>query len=537
MTDRAGDAKTVRSAAGRSPTGLHPIVETDSGAVRGSLVDEVRVFRGVPYGADTGGNRRFLPPQPVRWAGVFDAMAYGPTAPQPHPGALSVPLHLAWIFDSQPRSEDCLVLNVYAPREALDHAVPVMVFLHPGGFVNGSASPPGLDGTNLASLGVVVVTLNHRLNIFGHLYLGEHDGDYGGSGNVALLDIMAALRWVQRNIAQFGGDPGCVTVFGQSGGGSKVAALMAMPAARGLFHRAIIQSASSMLRFATLEEAARNTHHVLKELQLDRRRLRALHEIPVPELVASISRTIQSSGKRDEFRPVIDGIHLHDQPFSGSSQQLSADVPLLMGWCETEQRAAFSLTPDVLDQDPPSALQRVARFLDVPEDVAATVMDTYAAARPEDSPGDLMAMVYGDHRYRRTVTTAAERRATAPKAPTYMYLVRWRSPALGGLLRSPHFMCLPFAFRNVERAREFVGTGSDRFRLQEEMSRAWVAFASRGEPGNGMGPWPSYNLRERPTMVFDRESCLENDPARDERRVLELCPPYIPAEGEGGSRG
>jgi para-nitrobenzyl esterase len=427
---------------------------------------------------------------------------------------------------------------VYAPLEAIDHALPVMVFLHPGGFVNGSASPPGLDGTNLAGLGVVVVTINHRLNVFGHLYLGEHHADYAGSGNVAMLDIVAALRWVQRNVAQFGGNPQCVTIFGQSGGGSKVAALMAMPAATGLFHRAIIQSASSMLRFATLEEAARNTHHVLKELQLDRRPLHALQEIPVPALVASISRTIQSSGKRDEFRPVIDGIHLPDQPFSGSAPQPSAHVPLLMGWCETEQRAAFSLTPGVLDQDPPSALRRVARFLDVPVDLAAAVMDTYAAARPEDSPGDLMAMIYGDQRYRRTVTTAAERRVSdVTQAGTYMYLIRWRSPALGGLLRSPHFMCLPFVFRNVDLAHEFIGTGAEQYKLQEEISRTWVAFASTGDPGNGLRLWPPYNLGERPTMIFDSESRVENDPAPDERRVLELCPPYVPAEAEGGSRG
>lgn len=523
---------------GRRPES-HPVVRTETGSVRGITLDSVSVFRGLPYGSDTGGNSRFRSAQPPsQRAGVLDALDNGPTAPQPHPGASAVPPHLEWIFDSEPRGENCLVLNVYAPVEALDGRAPVMVFLHGGGFVNGSASPPGLDGTNLARQGVVVVTINHRLNIFGHLYLGEHHGDYADSGNVGLLDAVSALRWVQRNIEEFGGDPDCVTIFGQSGGGSKVAALMSMPAAKGLFHRAVIQSASSMLRVATLDEAARNAHLVLNELQLDRRRLRALHEASAPDLLAAIPRAILAAGKRDDFRPVVDGLHLPYQPFAAPSLPLSSHVPLLMGWCETEQRAAFSLTPQVLNQTRSSALAAIARYLDVPHSLAATVMSTYAAGRPNDSPGDLMAIIFGDYRYRRTITTAAERRTASGVAPTYLYLIKWRSPVMNGVLRSPHMMCLPFVFRNVDYAGEFVGTQPDAYRLQEEMSRAWVKFARTGDPGDtGLGPWPPYNLADRPTMVFDRESGLENDPSSDERSLLELAPPYVPAEGEGGQRG
>jgi para-nitrobenzyl esterase len=514
-------------------------VQTEAGAVMGVTRDSVSVFRGVPYGADTEGNSRFMPAQPpLQWAGVRDAMSYGCTAPQPHPGASAVPPHLAWVFDSQPRGENCLVLNIYAPFELFADAAPVMVFFHGGGFVNGSASPPGLDGANLAMQGVVVVTINHRLNIFGHLYLGEHHNDYADSGNIGLLDAVSALRWVKRNIGQFGGDPDCVTIFGQSGGGSKVAALMSLPAAKGLFHRAIIQSASSMLRLATLDEAARNADLVLNELQLDRRRPRTLHETSVPNLLAAIPCAIRAAGRRDYFRPVVDGLHLLDQPFAAASLRLSSDVPVMMGWCETEQRASISLTPQVLNQTHSSALAGVARFLDVPDYLAANVMSTYAAGRPNDSPGDLLAMIYGDHRYRRTVTTAAERRMTSANAATYLYMIRWRSPAMGGLLRSPHMLCLPFVFRNVDRAREFVGTEPDRYRLQEEISRAWVQFARTGDPnGVGLAQWPAYNLEERPTMVFDRESGPEYDPASDERLQLELCPLYNPAEGEGGRRG
>jgi para-nitrobenzyl esterase len=525
------DEVTERSAERRT------LVQTNAGAVKGTVIGSVLVFRGIPYGADTSGDGRFRPPRPARWPGVRDVVDYGHTAPQLHPGASGVPSHLAWIFDSEPRSENCLVLNIFAPLEPVDGGAPVMVFLHGGGFISGSASPPGLDGTNLARRGVVIVTINHRLNIFGHLYLGEHRGDRADSGNAGLLDILSALRWVQRNIAQFGGDPDCVTIFGQSGGGSKVAAMMAMPAARGLFHRAIIQSASSMLRFASADEATRSTEHVLNEFQLDRRRLRALHEIPVRDLLAA-SRRVIVAARRDDFRPVVDGFHLPDQPFAAGTLQLSSDVPLLIGWCETEQRAAYSLTPEVFQQTRSTALAKVASYLGAPADLAAIVMDTYAAQRPSDSSGDLMAMIYGDHRYRRTITAVAERRAASALAPTFLYTIRWRSPAMGGLLRSPHMMCLPFAFRNVDHAREFIGTEPDRFRLQEEISGAWVKFARTGDPGGlGVAPWPSYNLKSRATMVFDRESHLENDPASEERAVLELCAPYVPAVGEGGQRG
>ncbi|WP_311215001.1 MULTISPECIES: carboxylesterase family protein [unclassified Arthrobacter] len=516
---------------------IRPVVQTATGTLRGYFRDSVSVFKGVPYAADTGGRNRFRPPRPVNWPGIREAVHYGPTAPQLHPGTVGVPNHLAWIFDAEPRSEDCLVLNIYAPREPLNGPLPVMVFFHGGGFMNGSASPPGLDGTNLAKQGVVVVTINHRLNILGHLYLGGHHRDYQDSGNVGLLDALSALHWIQTNICQFGGDPRCVTIFGQSGGGSKVAALMAMPEATGLFHRAIIQSASSMLRFATLEEAEENTHNVLKALQLGKRQVEKLHDLPIEVLLAAVPAAIRACGQRDHFRPVIDGHTLPGQPFARGIQTCS-DVPVLLGWCETEQRAALSLTPKIFEISHAECLQKVSHFLDVPEDKAATVLDTYAAERPDDSPGDLLAMVYGDHRYRRTVTTAADVLSVSATSPAYVYLLKWRSPAMEGLLRAPHMLCLPFVFRNVESARLFVGTAPDLSRLQEEMSGSWVAFAKTGNPSTpGFGSWPEYDPTNRPTMVFDQVSRVTRDPASAERLILEKLAPYKPAEGEGGRRG
>lgn len=496
------------------------------------------VFRGVPYAADTGAEARFLPPRPHRWDGVQEATGYGLTAPQLHPGAAGVPAHLTWIFDSEPRGENCLSLNVHVPASPGEGPLPVMVFLHGGGFAFGSASPPGLDGSNLARQGVVVVTINHRLNIFGHLQLGHHHDDYLESGNAGLLDVEAALEWVQLNINAFGGDANCVTVFGQSGGGSKVAALMAMPRARGLFHRAIIQSASSMLRFASQEEAAQNADAVLHELNVSARRLHALNRLPTPEILAAVPAAVRIAGGRDHFRPVVDGQLLPGNPFDERTAQVSGGVPLIVGWCDTEQRASFALKPEMYDQTRSTAIARLATFLGIPRDHATTVFDSYTAARPAESAGDVLALIYGDYRYRRTATSAAERRVASASAPTYVYTIRWRSSAMEGSLRSPHLMCLPFVFRNVDRAEAFLGSDPDRYRLQDEISAAWVRFAATGNPSPaGSESWPRYDLRSRPTAVFDRDMHIEKDPGSCEREVLETCPPYSPAEGEGGRRG
>jgi para-nitrobenzyl esterase len=430
-----------------------------------------------------------------------------------------------------------LSLNVHVPADPGERPLPVMVFFHGGGFAFGSASPPGLDGVNLARRGAVVVTVNHRLNVFGHLHLGHHHDRYLESGNAGILDLVAALEWVQHNIVGFGGDPGCVTIFGQSGGGSKVAALMAMPRARGLFHRAIIQSASSMLRFASVAEAAQNADAVLREWGVSPRGLDTLGRLSVPEMLAAVPSAIRVAGGRDHFRPVVDGTLLPGNPFDHETVHVSADVPLLIGWCDTEQRASFSLRPDMFDQTRSTAIARLAGFLDTSRDHAATVFDAYADARPRETAGDVLALVYGDYRYRHTATIAAERRIESATAPTYVYTVRWRSSALGGSLQSPHMMCLPFVFRNVDRAEAFLGSHPDRYRLQDEMSGAWVRFATTGDPNPpGSADWPGYDLASRPTMVFDRDTHVEDDPGPTERRALETCEPYLASEGEGGRR-
>ncbi|QDL38563.1 carboxylesterase/lipase family protein [Rhodoferax sediminis] len=517
--------------AGTGAAARRPVVETVSGRVRGTSAAGIHIFKGIPYGADTGGIHRFQPPRPRSWAGVRDALDCGPRAPQE--ARDEERLNITWLRDARPMSEDCLALNVFTPSLDGGAKLPVMVYIHGGGFKVGSAGGPGVDGGNLARRGAVVVSMNHRLNVFGHLYLGDADGGrYADAGNAGMLDLVAALEWVRDNVARFGGDPGNVTIFGQSGGGSKAAVLMAMPRARGLFHKAIIQSASSLLRLATEEEAERNTEQFLAQLGLNRNRLRALHELPAETLVKAMLAAVKAT-HRDDYRPVVDGRTLPWQPFSAEAVQLSAAVPLMTGWCENEQRLTFAATPAVYRQSAQQALASTARALGVPAADAERLLETYRSGRPGDAPGDLYAQVYGDHRYRRSVTRAAELQTEQGGAPVYAYLLRWKTPVLDGMLRTPHTLCIAFAFGNVDVPGGIVGAGADRDPLQEEMSGAWLAFARSGNPNHaGLVSWRPYALAERATMVFDRHSRLQADPLREERIAFEPFPRYVPAIGE-----
>ncbi|HSW16682.1 MAG TPA: carboxylesterase family protein [Ramlibacter sp.] len=512
------------------------LAQTAGGNLRGALSGGVFSFKGVPYGADTGGALRFQPPRPISWVGVRDAIAPGPRSPQ-NEAATQAP-YITWLRDPTSAGEACLALNVFTASMSQSERRPVMVYLHGGAFVVGSGGAPGVDGGNLARRGVVVVTVNHRLNLFGHLYLGDADaGRYADAGNAGMLDLVAALEWVRDNIAGFGGDPGNVTIFGQSGGGSKVGALMAMPCARGLFHKAIIQSASSVLALATLEEAERNTDHFLAQLGLDRTRLRALCEMPAETLLRAMPAAIRAAGGVDNFRPVVDGRTLFSQPFDAAAVRLSADIPLMTGWCENEQRLTFASMPQVYRRSFTEALASTALALGVTPDEAEPLMQVYRAGRPQDAPGDVYAQIFGDHRYRRTVTAVAQARLTHGGAPPYVYLLDWKSPAHEGLLRTPHTLCLAFAFANTQLASGITGDGTERLVPQEQMADAWVAFARSGNPNHaGLPAWQAYALQDRPTMVFGREPRLQADPLRAERLALERYPRYLPAIGEGRLR-
>ena len=512
-----------------------PIVETTSGKVRGATQAGIHSFKGMPYGANTDGKNRWLPPQPVQaWVGVRDALEYGPRAPQNERPAKEP--HLAWIRDTRAYSEDCLVINVFTPAVNDNGRRPVLVYIHGGGFVSGASSAPGLDGRNFARRGdVVLVTLNHRLNLFGHLSLAESgDARYADAGNVGLLDVIQALKWVRQNIANFGGDPGNVSISGQSGGASKVAVLIAMPEAQGLFHKAIIQSASSLLRMAAPEAAARNTHHLLAQLGLDSSKVSALLDVPAANLLQAMPRAVAAAGRVDNYRPVVDGRSLKVHPFDPAAPALSTHVPLMIGSCETEMTFPYSQALQNFSYDRTQVLERVQGFVGVDDAQAKALMDLYGESRPRASPGDLWVAISTDHQYRRNGIRASELKAAQGKAPSWHYLFTWKSLVLDGLLKSPHTICIPFSFGNVDIAAGLTGTGADRYPLQERMMDAWHAFMRSGDPNhNGLPQWKPYDAKHHPTMIFDNTCRLVNDPASEERIAISACPPY---SADGGGR-
>ena len=504
--------------------------EIGPGKLRGAQSDGIHSFKGVPYAQSTAGPGRFMAPRkPQQWTGVRDALALGDQAPQPD---RAIRPANAWIRDTAPTSENCLCLNVYSPAVRDGGKRPVMVWLHGGGYFAGSGGAAGLDGSNLARRGdVVVVTLNHRLNAFGYCHLAETGGEqFADSGNAGMLDMVMALEWVRDNIGEFGGDAGNVTIFGQSGGGSKVAVTMTMPAAKGLFHKAIMQSSSSHLRLASAENAARAAAQLMSEVGADS--ADAMRGVDADALLAGYRAAVQANHGNDSFRPVVDGRSILNDPFDLDAPDLAGDIPLLIGSCETEKSfyditlapAKLTLTPDQLQAD-------VKRFVGIDKSTTRDLIAAYQERRGTVSERDLFNVISSDHMYRRNAIAAAEIKSQRGGAPAWLYEFTWKTPVLGGMLKTPHTLCIPFVFGNVETAREFTGTGPEQKALMDTAMETWLAFARTGNPNNARLPdWTPYDAADRTTMIFDNECGPVRDPKREDRLTIDACPQFISDE-------
>ena len=495
------------------------IVATTAGKIRGSYVANVYTFLGVPYGATTAGAGRFQPPaKPQPWSNVREANALGPRSPQ----LLSsfhgfVPPEVEVMDRDEMMSEDCLVLNVWTP--ALDRArkLPVMVWLHGGGYTSGSGGFLCYDGKQLAGKhDVVAVTVNHRLTALGYLYLAGFGSErYATSSNLGNLDIVAALEWVRDNIAAFGGDPDSVTLFGQSGGGGKVSSLMAMPAARGLFKRAIVQSGAAV-KGISRASASQNAEHFLARLNLKPSQLEQLQDVPLQQLLTA---TDTSSGPPINFGPVVDGHSLPMDPFDPVAPAQSANVPLLIGTVETEVTFFPGQPLDPIDDAAlhthVKQLLRSSSDADVDRIIAA-----YRAGRPGTANTDLFLIMASDG-FRAGILLEAERKAAQAQAPVYQYYFTWRSPVREGKLRTFHTLEIPFVFDNVDAAKSMTGSGKDRYELAARMSGAWVAFARTGDPNHpGLPKWSPYDNTRRATMIFNDQCKMADDPHGVEQRLL-----------------
>lgn len=495
------------------------IATTTNGDVRGAVTENALVFRGIRYGAPTGGANRFLPPQPVeKWAGVVDALSPGPSAPQ-LPKPESTDPFFAWYSFIQPISEDCLFLNVFTP--ALNGKRPMMVWLHGGGWRDFSGTAPGFDGSRLAGTqDVVIVTLNHRLNAFGFLALDGGHERFADSGNAGISDILAALQWVQDNAEAFGGDPGNVTIFGESGGASKVAALMSTARAKGLFHKAIVQS-SAGVRLAHQEEtiaASRSLADEIGRVRLD----------PIEMQALSMGLVLNASQRATGiYRGIVDGRTFVEDPFVTSAPDAALGIPLLIGCTTTEFTYYMRNDARNFHLELPDVRRRLTRFFNVDEQSADRLIEAYRDSQPEASPSGLLVAIASDQIFKRSTYGIAERQAAASRAPVYAYLFEWETPIEDGRMRSPHTCEVPFIFGTTESSAGCVGTGTDLTGLSNTMMSVWASFARSGNPNISTVPrWEPFDRDGRKMMVLNLESRLERDPGITTRAALNDLPAF-----------
>ena len=509
---------------------MSTIVDTSHGKVSGATEAGVHVFRGIPYGGDTGHAARFRPPtSPTSWTGTRDATTNGPAAPQQHRSTSGVPQEfldlVAPLQNFPPIGEDCLTLNVFTPATD-DARRPVLVWFHGGGYSGGSGSV--YNGSPLASrCDVVVVSVSHRLGLMGYLHLDQLAPDrYTSSGMSGILDLVAALEWIRDNIAAFGGDPASVTIFGESGGGWKTSTLMGMPSAQGLFHKAIVMSGPG-LRAVEPDAATELAERVLHELGLTVDQIDQLHDLPIARLIEAqlaasgggdIANAVGSGVRRIQFAPVRDGIALPAHPFDPTASPFASDVPLMIGTDRDESRTFLVMRPGFGNETQEQVEELAAS---IHGDRAPELLDLYAKTGRAETPTDLLvALVMTDPMWMDSIRLA-ERKAATGSAPVFMYRFDFETEVLGGRIKAGHGVIVSFPFDDVE-AWGITGKRPERIELAHAMADAWAAFAANGDPNHdGLPKWTPYSRDERSTMIFDCPSHLAVDPMGDVREGLE----------------
>jgi para-nitrobenzyl esterase len=499
------------------------IANTEYGKVRGFILRGVHNFLGIPYGADTSGKNRFMPPQkPSSWTDIRPALWWGNSAPQIMDKRYSntyASFVDHWNYDDV--SEDCLKINVWTP--ALDtQKRPVIVWLHGGGFVNGNAiEQDGYHGENISRLGnVVFCSLNHRLGSLGYTHLAAAGG-HAASGNVGNLDMVMALEWVKNNIANFGGDANNVTIMGQSGGGAKVTTLMNMPSAKGLFHKAVALSGSS-LSGVNKEYAEKLGQKVMEEAGLKSGEIEKLQQIAWRQYIDIADRAVVKMAdeakrmglQRGGFSPVADGNYMNGGPFFTDSNHFSADIPMII--CSTFNEQSPSRTDAKLES---------VTLADVKEkiksrfgDKSSEIVEAYAKNFPKARPIELWSMIISN---RKNAVAAADAKVSQKKSPVYLAWFGWQPPLFDGRMRAFHCNDICFWFNNTDLMLTHTGGGKRPKALSDKMAKSLLNFAKTGNPnGGGLPNWKPYSTQNGETMILDDTSVLANDPDGIGRKSL-----------------